>query len=253
MLSATQLMTKATALHQQGKLHNHELATLSLVVGRSLGHKPLLLQELDQYLPVGERQRRKYLEHLKSLGLLILEQRPDRRFQVIPLCTTQTTNAAGAAQPEPTPPPTKAKPKHVPIQPTDAWMQWLPAAARDRVHAVKAEYVTRVRKALKSLDPSQLDPKVGEKIRSARYPFGYLATVLTPTGGLQPHARRTSDQPVTPSQRTAPTCKSPKHNESPSKSHDTAPPISHTPSKPSEPSSQPYSFKGPITPEWLRD
>lgn len=282
MLSATQLMTHVTSLHQQGKLHAHEHTTAALVVGRWLGGSPLTLRELDDYLPVGERQRRKYLARLVQQSILRLEQRPDRLWHIVPVCHQQvapsmSTTPTNVKQVDPEPAPPKATPKHVPIQPTDTWLQWLPADKRAQVHAVSADKVTRVRRALKKVSPSDLEPGLAKKIREVRYPFGYLATVLTADGDLQKHARRKDTPPL-----KAETVRAPSHPRPPLPEPE--PPVELTPeqqeevrctfqdmmkmldepeskrtrrssrthSKPNAPSGPVSSSTLSLTPDWLR-
>lgn len=187
------LMKRVSSLVQIGQLSREALAAMSLIVGRWLAACPIPVAELDRYLPLSPRGRRRLISTLREHKLVTSIISPNRNTLLLPLCVQLQQPLKPEPKPEPvpvpqpTPPePTTAKEPYVPIKPPEAWHDILPP---EQPHAVRKSVAGPVSKLLANYKPADIAEPIVEKVKAAKYPMAYLATLCTPAGEPQPHVR----------------------------------------------------------------
>jgi len=85
--------------------------------------------------------------------------------------------------------PPAPKAQHRSVEVPARWVQALAPHQRSAPQRVKSAVRDRLQVFLARTQPSEISPEIWEAIHRARFPWGYVAQLLTREGELKPHAR----------------------------------------------------------------
>ena len=85
--------------------------------------------------------------------------------------------------------PPAPKAQHRSVEVPARWVQALAPHQRSAPQRVKSTVRDRLQVFLARTQPSEISPEIWEAIHRARFPWGYVAQLLTREGELKPHAR----------------------------------------------------------------
>ena len=180
-------MKRLAALHTAGTLSDQQFAIALYVC--SAPNADTTTQALASIFAGSARSLLRALKGLVELGVLERVSAGPRSY---------CYRAAVTRPPAP-------KTQHRSVEVPARWVQALAPHQRSAPQRVKSAVRDRLQVFLARTQPSEISPEIWEAIHRARFPWGYLAQLLTREGELKPHARapeRTASD--TPNHRATP-------------------------------------------------
>lgn len=166
------VMKHLAALHTAGTLSDQQFAIALFVC--SAPNADTTTQALASIFAGSARSLQRALKGLVDAGVLERVSAGPRSY---------CYRAAVATRP-PAP-----KAQHRSVEVPARWVQALAPHQRSAPQRVKSTVRDRLQVFLARTQPSEISPEIWEAIHRARFPWGYVAQLLTREGELKPHAR----------------------------------------------------------------
>ena len=164
-------MKRLAALHTAGTLSDQQFAIALFVC--SAPNADTTTQALASIFAGSARSLQRALKGLVELGVLERVSAGPRSYSY---------RAAVTRPPAP-------KTQHRSVEVPARWVQALAPHQRSAPQRVKSAVRDRLQVFLARTQPSEISPEIWEAIHRARFPWGYVAQLLTREGELKPHAR----------------------------------------------------------------
>ena len=165
------VMKHLVALHTAGEITDQQFA-IALYVW-SAPNADTTTQALTSIFAGSARSLQRALKGLVELGVLERVSAGPRSY---------CYRAAVTRPPAP-------KTQHRSVEVPARWVQALAPHQRSAPQRVKSAVRDRLQVFLARTQPSEISPEIWEAIHRARFPWGYVAQLLTREGELKPHAR----------------------------------------------------------------
>ena len=165
------VMKHLVALHTAGTLSNQQFAIALYVC--SAPNADTTTQALISIFAGSARSLQRTLKELVELGVLERVSAGPRSYCYQAAITR----------------PLAPKTQHRSVEVPDRWVQALAPHQRIAPQRVKSTVRDRLQVFLARTQPSEISPEIWEAIHRARFPWGYVAQLLTREGELKPHAR----------------------------------------------------------------
>jgi len=166
------VMKRLAALHTAGEITDQQFAIALFVC--SAPNADTTTQALTSIFAGSARSLQRALKGLVELGLLERVSAGPRSYCYRAAVVTR-------------PPAPKAQ--HRSVEVPTRWIQALAPHQRSAPQRVKSAVRDRLQVFLARTQPGEICPKIWEAIHRARFPWGYVAQLLTREGELKPHAR----------------------------------------------------------------
>ena len=164
-------MKRLAALHTAGTLSDQQFAIALYVC--SAPNADTTTQALTSIFAGSARSLQRALKELVEFGVLERVSAGPRSY---------CYRAAVTRPPAP-------KTQHRSVEVPARWVQALAPHQRSAPQRVKSAVCDRLQVFLARTQPSEISPEIWEAIHRARFPWGYVAQLLTREGELKPHAR----------------------------------------------------------------
>ena len=164
-------MKHLVALYTAGEITDQQFAIALYVC--SAPNADTTTQALASIFAGSARSLQRALKGLVELGLLERVSAGPRSY---------CYRAAVTRPPAP-------KTQHRSVEVPARWVQALAPHQRSAPQRVKSAVRDRLQVFLARTQPSEISPEIWEAIHRARFPWGYVAQLLTREGELKPHAR----------------------------------------------------------------
>ncbi len=164
-------MKRLAALHTAGEITDQQFAIALFVC--SAPNADTTTQALTSIFAGSARSLQRALKGLVELGVLERVSAGPRSY---------CYRAAVTRPPAP-------KTQHRSVEVPARWVQALAPQQRSAPQRVKSAVRDRLQVFLARTQPSEISPEIWEAIHRARFPWGYVAQLLTREGELKPHAR----------------------------------------------------------------
>ena len=164
-------MKRLAALHTAGTLSDQQFAIALYVC--SAPNADTTTQALTSIFAGSARSLQRALKGLVDAGVLERVSAGPRSY---------CYRAAVTRPPAP-------KTQHRSVEVPARWVQALAPHQRSAPQRVKSAVRDRLQVFLARTQPSEISPEIWEAIHRARFPWGYVAQLLTREGELKPHAR----------------------------------------------------------------
>ena len=182
-------MKRLAALYTAGTLSDQQFAIALFVC--SAPNADTTTQALASIFAGSARSLQRALKGLVELGLLERVSAGPRSY-----CYRAAVTR-----------PSAPKAQHRSVEVPTRWVQALAPHQRSAPQRVKSAVRDRLQVFLARTQPSEISPEIWEAIHRARFPWGYVAQLLTREGELKPHARAPERAPEpasdTPTQHRA--------------------------------------------------
>ena len=165
------VMKHLAALHTAGTLSDQQFAIALYVC--SAPNADTTTQALISIFAGSARSLQRTLKELVELGVLERVSAGPRSYCYQAAITR----------------PLAPKTQHRSVEVPDRWVQALAPHQRIAPQRVKSTVRDRLQVFLARTQPSEISPEIWEAIHRARFPWGYVAQLLTREGELKPHAR----------------------------------------------------------------
>ena len=165
------VMKHLVALYTAGEITDQQFAIALYVC--SAPNADTTTQALASIFAGSARSLQRALKGLVELGLLERVSAGPRSY---------CYRAAVTRPPAP-------KTQHRSVEVPARWVQALAPHQRSAPQRVKSAVRDRLQVFLARTQPSEISPEIWEAIHRARFPWGYVAQLLTREGELKPHAR----------------------------------------------------------------